>query len=615
MSSFVTPLAWPLFEGSSTSADVGTKWDCALNGLEFMFDTKYFDGRQRRGSIPLLKQQTDDTGEISERSLNPEDLARQAIESWHHGAGQTFLDRPTSDPYRFRTSKGVDPWTEAKLQLLHDTELVRSTTSATVKAVVAGARLYLLKGSTVEWTTDLTNWTSVTGLPATAPNDIASDGFNVYLTCGANGVYVTNTGTSAASQLVSSAVASDAVIGFVKGRLMLGSDNALYNITSTTVAALPTALFTHRTSSFRWKDFAAGKNAILAIGYAGDKTDVYRTVVKTDGSGLEVPVHAVPGLPDGELGRSIYGYLDVAALGTENGVRFCQVDDDGNLRVGELIETGSPVLCFEGQGRFIWFGLSDYDSVSTGLGRLDPTVLINENALAPAWASDLMATEQGDVTSVVTFLDVRLFTVAESGLWSESDDLVATGTIDSGLITHGSPDNKVAVYLGLSHEPLAGSVSAYLAANGGSFTSLGASSTADSTGQVLNAGNVRGETLEARLILARSNTDTTDGPEQTRLTLESNMAPGRGATFVVYLKLYDSVKDRNGTEVPNFDPKAKYTALVEMCDLGAPITYQDAGGAVTVFLDDYDFMIDKATASFFDGTFAAKLSRKRRRVS
>lgn len=620
MSTLAAPLASPFYEGSGVSAEVPSRWDCAINGIPFMFDTKYMDGRMRRSSVQLLKPQQDTASEFGERSLNPEDLIRQAVESWHHGAGQRFLDRPTSDPYRFRASKGVDVWTEARLGLLFDSELKRASAETTVLAVVAGDRLYLVKGSTVEWTSDLTNWTSVTGLPATAPNAVASDGFNVYLTCGADGVYVTNTGTSAASQLVTDAVANDAVIGFVKGRLMLGSDNDLYNITSTSAAALPTALFSHRTSSFRWKGFAAGQRAVYAIGFAGDKTDVYRTAVKTDGTGLEVPVHATPALPDGEVGRSIYGYGSVVTLGFENGWRLCVPDSDGNLQVGERVATSSPVLCFEGQDRFIWYGLTDYDDTSTGLGRLDPTALTAENALAPAYASDLMtaygSTVQGAVTSAGTFLEKRFFTVAESGLWAEDADLVPLGTLDGGLITHGIPDPKVGIYLTLSHEPLVGTVAALVSADGGTFSSLGSSSLPDGLSTTLNVGQAKAETFEVRLELARSASAATAGPNPTRVTLESNPAPGRGKTFLVYLLLYDKVKDRNGTEV-RLKPgtRDRYDSIVGMQDTGRLVTYQDAGGSQSVFVDDHDLFHDKVTATFFDGTLAVKLRRPRRRVT
>jgi hypothetical protein len=60
--------------------------------------------------------------------------------------------------------------------------------------------------------------------------------------------------------------------------------------------------------------------------------------------------------------------------------------------------------------------------------------------------------------------------------------------------------------------------------------------------------------------------------------------------------------------------KAEYEALLDMERSGSPIAYQDASGAATVFLDDHDFYIENTTRTFFEGAFAARLRRPRRRV-
>ena len=51
-----------------------------------------------------------------------------------------------------------------------------------------------------------------------------------------------------------------------------------------------------------------------------------------------------------------------------------------------------------GQFKYIWFGWSDFDNVSTGLGRQDLSTFIDQQA--PAYTSDLMVTGGGEVTSM-----------------------------------------------------------------------------------------------------------------------------------------------------------------------------------------------------------------------
>src|SRR5689334_12860346 len=96
-----------------TTAD---QFDVVLNGTGYMVDK--FSQQDKHQSVPMLRQQSDTSGRPGEESLNPAGLWRRAQESWHHGAGQEWLDRADSDPYRFRSSKGVDVWSKWALSLL-----------------------------------------------------------------------------------------------------------------------------------------------------------------------------------------------------------------------------------------------------------------------------------------------------------------------------------------------------------------------------------------------------------------------------------------------------------------------------------------------------------------
>lgn len=607
--SLAAPLASPFYTGAGVSAEVPGKWDCALNGHTFMYDWKntYTGvGRFVRQSISLLKPQQDTSGNVSEASLNPEEFARRAAESWHHGAGQTHLDRSDSDPFRFRTSKGVDVWTKWGVSLLGDTTLEKASANTNLALVVAGSRIYLADGTALRYSTDLTFGTAASGLPAPAITGLATDGFNVYTTHAASGIYKTDTSSSASASY--NTRAANGICGYVKGRLIVSNDNVIVNITGTSTE---TIILTHPNSAFRWVGVAEGPGFIYAAGYSGDKSLIYKTTIKADGTALDI-LSVAGELPDGEIVRSIQGYLGYLLVGTDKGLRLLTLDSSGDVSgSGRIIPTTSPVYCMEPQDRFVWYGLTDYDTSSTGLGRVDLGAFTE--TLTPAYATDLMASDQGAVLSVVTFADLRVFAVSGAGVYGETTDRVASGSVESGLVSYGLPDTKVAITLDVRHEPLTGSVASALSADGGAYVSLGSNTTAASTSLTVPAGEARAETFEIQVTLTRDSTPTL-GPTVTRWTLEANPAPGRGAFWYLPLLLFEEVTTATGS-TERMDVAAEYAALVSMETLGEPITYQDGMGTSVVFLDDHEFL----TASYtekrdgFNGTFVAQVREPRRR--
>jgi hypothetical protein len=136
---------WPFYLGGATSSEVPSKWPFALDGRGYMIDTLVehtFTDFYKHDSIPLLRQQADQSSFPNEASLNPEALWRRFQDSAHHGAGQLYLDRDNeADPYRFHTSKGIDPWTRYKVQLLNATAKKRTSANSNLAIVSAGARV------------------------------------------------------------------------------------------------------------------------------------------------------------------------------------------------------------------------------------------------------------------------------------------------------------------------------------------------------------------------------------------------------------------------------------------------------------------------------------------
>lgn len=533
------------FSGSPLNVDVPHKWDVSIGGRGYMLDRKMMASGQYPliSTIRATRAQSDGSQEPGEQSLNPDDLWRRTQQSWHLGAGQDYLDREDSSRYRFRSSKGIDIWTRGQISLLNTTAESLISSATNLCLMPAGARLYCADDTALKYTTDLTNWSTTTGTSGSTITSLASDGFYVWITDGAN-VYRTNTGTTSASSW--STTDAD-ILGYVKGRLMYADGN-IVGYFSDMATPTSTALFTHANSAFTWVGFAEGPGHIYAAGYAGDKSLVYRIAITREGTSLDAPVVAGE-LPDGEVIHSIGSYLGFILLGTSAGARFCTLDGQGNLTIGKLIETSNPVKGFEGQGEFIWFGWTNYDATSTGLGRMSLRDFSDIDALAPAYASDLMVDTQANVLAVCTFLDRRVFSVSGDGVYAESTtSLVASGTMDCGLVNYGITEQKIAAYIDLmfaasfagSHEIL------YSPNDSATFTSVGTVSTAGSTNASFAVSETALDQIEVRHTLTRDGSDATAGPTLLRYTLRSLAVPALRRRLVLPVVLHDQVQTNSG---------------------------------------------------------------------
>lgn len=586
----IASLVYPLYEGTSAvaSGTVPGRYHVAIGGHVYMVDTKDEANHLFR-TIPVLAEQTDIENEVSEASINRAGGWRRAQDSWHHGAGQSYLDRPGSDNERFRSSKGIDVWTKYEMKLLWDTASRKASSNTNLALVVVGSRLYVTDGTTLAYTTDITvgspTWTTVTGTPGAATS-LASDGNNVLTAHGSSGIYATTRTTGSSSSYVTGTVN---VVAIVNGRVMAAAGASLYMISTVFGApaeALPTAHFTHPNSDFVWVGFASGPTCIYAAGYSGDKSLIYKIPIKADGTGLDAPSLAIwPGLPDGEIVRTIDSHLGFVTIGTDKGFRIATVGDSaGNLNVGELVLTPRPVYAFEGQEHYIWFSWGNFDATSTGLGRMNPTAI--EGALAPAYASDLMATAQGDVTSVVTFQNRRVFTVSGVGVFVEDrSNYVASGWLRSGFITYKTPDEKVAVSLAVNYATFVGQVKAYLAEADEAFVNLGTHSSATNT-DPFGANNARSDVFEVKLELYRGSATTT--PIVKRYTLRSEVAADVGTYHFVPLLLHEVVQDLNGTDTI-MDVAAEVAYLRALRRDRSVFVYQDGATNYTVTLEDMEW--------------------------
>jgi hypothetical protein len=285
----------------------------------------------------------------------------------------------------------------------------------------------------------------------------------------------------------------------------------------------------------------------------------------------------------GEIVTTIDAYLGYVVIGLTTGLRFCSSDSDGNLVVGPLIETGTSVNAFAAIGQYVYFGWTNYDSTSTGVGRLDIGTQVSVNQ--PAYASDLMVTGQGAVTDIHEFGGKIVFTVAGLGAYRQHPtELVSSGTLSSGVYRWGVPDAKFIPKWDMRTEPLKGTVSISVASDSGSFLPVGTQLTQGSLESTFDGLESKVFEAEARLTFTRSSTDASTGPVVTRWMGRAYAAPLRSQIFSVPLLLHHKLNIRGNEYWLDVDQELRL--LRDLVENPRVVSYQENFDTFPVIVED-----------------------------
>lgn len=595
-----SPFPTPYYEGGGTTSITPFIAEVALGGHAYMLDWSA-ETPLAHVSIPVLRQQQDTSESPGEQSINNEGLWRRFGESWHMGAGQERFDRKESNEFRFNRSQGVDVWDKWQLRPLRRVEQkIANLAGDNQRLAVAGDRLYYGAADELYYLPDLASApVLVTGTPAESIESMASNGFRVWTAHGLDGVYLTDRDSGSALQHISGTVN---IIAYVKNRVLAAAGPNLYDVTSSAVgaaSALPAPLFTHGNTDWNWVGFAESQSFIYAAGYSGDKSLIYSIGITTDGTVLDQPVVAGP-LPDGEIVSAVYGYLGrFLALGTNKGFRLAVVSEGGGLTIGALIETPAPVLCFEGQEEFIWFGWTDFEAITSttasGLGRMSTGSFSDLDKLVPAYASDLMATGvTGAVTSIVTFENRRIFAMNGRGVYAESaDEYVGTCAIDTGAIAYGMTEPKTALYVDVKtgqNSTTNSPVSVAMSVDGGAFVTLG--TFLANNMQTFNVGEAVGSEFELRFTFGGDDTDTTLAISL--LSWLFRVQPRPLVTNLIYatILLAPEVTALNGTTL-YYDTLSELDFIEDKNLNKEVITFQRNSRRYSVIVEDYEMNVKR----------------------
>jgi hypothetical protein len=576
------------FTGTGATNLVPNVYPVALNGRPYVIDLKA-NAFQRQYDA-RVRDSVDQSAEPGEAAINSQGLWRRSQSSWHYGAGQKFSDTADAEAFRFNTSKGVNVWEKGEASLLKDVTQVLADSAATLRALTVGTRLYVATGGDVKHTTNLSTFTDCTSEPGGDVGGMATDGFNIFVAFASQGIHNATTSSDAFSSYISG-TGTFTNLSYVKSRLMASLDNAVYNFTSS--GGPGSALFTHLNTGFRWVGFAGGQNHIYMGGFAGNQSLIYRTTIKADATSLDTPIIALE-LPAGEVITGLSSYLNYILIGTTSGIRVATADSDGNLVSGPLINTGTSVTSFSGNDRFVWFNWTNFDATSTGLGRLDLGVFISSNQ--PAYASDLMVTAQGTVSSVNTINGRPVFVVIGSGIYVEhATDVVSTGYFESGIYRWGVPDAKFIPKWDLRVRPLNGSVTLAVKSDGGTYHTFAAYTLPLGKEKTLSGLEDRVFEAEVKITINRSATDNTAAPELTRWMGRAYAAPLRSQIFSIPLLMHHKLNIRGREYYQEVETELKF--LRDLVETARIVQYQENEDAFSVIVEDVRFDVTDDSSS------------------
>ena len=550
----------PFYTGTGAEAD---EWalPVGIDGRGFLLDLQ--SDQFSRRSVDLLNTQDARSGNTLSA---PPEVWRREFESWHQGADQDRFDRDDSMEFRFHRSIGIDPWKKHGFELLHDVDtLVTLGTGGLTKLEALGRALLVSHGDTSRVYPDVVE-DADTFTDQVMPGDVVDttgDGENFYVLSdnGAISRWSSVSGTwNLTWATVSGLDPAKAMIEFVKGFLVVGNGPELWDYTK---PATPVEVYTHRLDGWSWRAACEGLTVVYVLGGMGDRWHVHRVGIKDTAVGLDPPIVAAS-LPEGEVAYDVASYLGYVLIGCSTGWRFGMPDQSGAVTYGQLIETPSPVRCFEGQGRFVWFGLSQEQTTApvqarnearsiytdfAGLGRADLSTFVAP--MTPAAASDLRGVDLGITTDVVTVggeLDGEGWRVmaitpvaSPSKVFIEVDRLVTEGTLRSGLVSFNSNDSKMGLYAQATHEPLKGEVVVAVYNDAiGETLEIGYNDAPDTITLRNMPYPVSFSTVEF-VVTLRSTADRKFGPRMSRMEIRAINVPGRATEWRIPLLLAQDI--------------------------------------------------------------------------
>jgi hypothetical protein len=581
-------------------------YDVAVGGLPFIYAIN--DSRPYiRQTAPFKKDQFDNGNEPGEQSLTGWWIRSQM--SFHSGSGIKFYDPATTDEnghYRFADSKGVNVWTKGQVSLLksctstHYTtgpiasngnvqQHVRSIKWDTTSGVLLHDEYDVDKIAVDGTLTHFIDYTAGTNSPVYAICDDGTYAYWITNTATKKTVYKKAlTGISGAGDVTmfdEIGTVANAAMEYVKDRIVLCADNKVYEF-ATSASAMPTAVYTHPTTSHVYTSVAASGPAIYISGYNGIQSTIQKFTLSTAGVMPTLTSAVVAAeLPVGEIVHKIYYYLGYMVIGTNKGIRVAAVSDqDGSLNYGPLIvETSQPCYDFAVRDHYVW--------CATGVDGNPGTIRIDLSnqleTLRFAWANDIYIDDvTGHVTTGCAFADGTdrlVFTTAyassaNGGIYIEDASTLRTsGYLTTGNIRYGTLEPKnFKRLLGRGDFTYGSMTLETVDADGTEYDHIAYDATISPVEVTTSQPATAQEYVAYKFILSRDTTDTTQGPIFKGYQAKATIATPRQRVMRFPVYCFDVETDRYniqyGYEGRAFD---KIQLLEDIEESGDVLTWQD----------------------------------------
>lgn len=613
MADIVRRIPWQL----SNFSDTGTGsqyvlqdvlYDYALGGVPFLSATRD-QWPYTEGMAPIRKDQFDSFAEPGEQSLQGWWYRSQS--DFADGAGVLYQDPDSTNPYirqhnlRFNTSLGIDNWTPGNLKLLRNS----NTALADVSSAPTQVRGYVdSTGADAAWYMTATSLTKVSDSGNTAitlgagTNEWITSSGRTYWLARTNGLW---SGQDAGAP-TQSYTATINMVEFVKGRLVATSGASVYVLTTTGSGALPTPIYTHPNSEFKWTSISEGPNAIYIAGNDSTTGYIFKFQLQSDGTVPTLAAGVVTAtMPSGERINTIYSYIGTfVGIATTHGFRASEIDSNGDVNYGPLLFTvASGCSGIVGYDHYMWIGSTNAHDGSSGLYRIDLGEVVEtgttSNPLRFAYARDIYSSgNAGAVTSVAMFgaSDRKIYNVVGTGAVLEAaNTLIPEGYLYTGRIRFNTEEPKLFKFFSIRTPPLLGDLVVSVVPEGGGEITYVTYGPAFAPGQ----GDIATPQppgpqnwIELKFTLRRSPTDATVGAVMNGWQVKALPGSIRQRIIQQTFLCFDEETDKGGQR-NGYDGYARdrLEAFREIARKGDVILFQELQDNVStlVVIDDWKF--------------------------
>jgi hypothetical protein len=421
------PLVAALSPEEAAAYPIDAGWDVTFGEIGFRLrPTPQYP--YRRETERVSREQIDTSDEAGEQSLSSWWTRSQT--SWHLGAGVKWYEPGAEEEtqYRFANSQGVDVWTPGELKLLPNMELHESAQKTYMLQFYNQGVLGEVHASVFD--DDFTaSWANPSGggetillhdAPEFTPPVIGGSTFWVGVTDGI--VRWTPTGESTVIDRTFTCTGLPRV-WWAKARVIVALGPTLYELAPGADAGaldeVGNVIYTHPDADWVWTGVAETGEAILAAGYSGVTSGIFRVTIEQDETGQPVlsGASSVAIMPPNEQITCFGAYLNTYLIvGTSRGVRVGLTNEAGIVQYGPInvpLDEPAEDVLFEDRFAYVLVTRALPDGTS-GLVRIDLSAPIGDTGYY-AWAWDISTKSTARALSVSKWRNDTRFNIVLEG--------------------------------------------------------------------------------------------------------------------------------------------------------------------------------------------------------